>query len=78
MPTRFDVVFVTVACIRDAAIDSRLDRIEDFRVICNAEYAAVWKVDVGDFEENKRISFAFLNRLDILTRPTRDGRRRLR
>ena len=79
MPTRFDVVFVTVACIRDAAIDSRLDRIEDFVVVCSRkEQAAGWKVEVGDLEYNNRISLAFLSRHSILARIARNGRTRVR
>ena len=78
-PPRFYVVFVAVACVRDAAIDSRLDRIEDFRVICSRkEQAAVWKVGVGDFKYESQISLAFLKRHSILARIARNGRTRVR
>lgn len=78
MPPGFDVVFVAVACIRDAAIDASSYGIEDFVVVCSRkEQAAVWKVEVGDLE-NSRNSLAFLKRLDVLTYPARNGRTRVR
>ena len=73
-----NIVFVAVACVRDAAIDASSYGIEDFRVICTTENAAGWKVEVGDFKYHNRISFAFLNRHSILARIARNGRTRVR
>jgi len=74
-----NIVFVAVACVRDAAIDASSYGIEDFVVVCSRkEQAAGWKVEVGDLEYNNRISLAFLSRHSILARIARNGRTRVR